>query len=122
VRWLDREQDYGLAQAVWNDRDITLTQDSWREARESSYRYCAVVECGMIIAIAAVWCYSEQAWEVAAVWTKPEARRQGYALSVVSFVTAFILETGRRATCSTDADNVAMQRTAESAGFYQARR
>jgi RimJ/RimL family protein N-acetyltransferase len=122
VRWLDWEQDYGLAQAVWNARDISLTRDSWREARESGYRYCAVIECDTIIAMAAVWCYSEQAWEVAAVWTRPEARRQGYARSVVSFVTAFILEMGKHATCSTDGGNVAMQRTAERIGFYQAAR
>ncbi len=72
--------------------------------------------------MAAVWRYSEPAWEVAAVWTRPEARHQGYATAAVSFVTAYILEEGRRATCLTDAGNILMKRTAENVGFYQTAR
>jgi hypothetical protein len=38
---------------------------------------------------------------------------------VVSLVTAHILDVGRRATCTTAQDNLAMQRTAESVGFVR---
>ncbi len=122
VHWLDWEQDYVVAQDVWSARAIHLTQDAWQEARKDGYRYCAAIEDNAIVSLAAVWCYSEHAWEVAAVWTRPAARHQGYATAVVSFVTAHVLEEGRCATCLTDSGNVLMQRTAESLGFYQAAR
>jgi predicted GNAT family acetyltransferase len=116
VRWLDWDLDFSLAQAMWPEA-LPLTRATWDEARALGYRYCGAIEQGYIRAIAAVWRYSEMAWEVAAVRTLPEARRQGYAKAVVSFVTAHILDAGKRATCTTGEDNLAMQRTAESVGF-----
>jgi RimJ/RimL family protein N-acetyltransferase len=116
VRWLDWEADFGLAQAMWPEA-YPLTPEIWQEAREAGYRYCAVIEDGRILSIAAVWRYSDEAWEAAAVSTRPDARRRGCAASVVSFATAHILDSGRRATCTTAADNLAMQRTAEAVGF-----
>ena len=116
VRWLDWERDYDLVRTIWPD-EVSLSRETWLEARELGYRYCAVVEGTRLLAIAAVWCYSGTAWEVAAVRTRPDARRRGYAHAVVSFVTAYILDSGRRATCTTGLDNAAMQRTAESVGF-----
>jgi RimJ/RimL family protein N-acetyltransferase len=118
VRWLEWEADYPLARTMWPET-LPLTQAVWLEARDAGYRYCAVIEHAQIQAIAAVWRYSETAWEVAAVRTRPEARRQGYARTVVSFVTSHILDAGKRATCTTAWDNEAMQRTAESAGFLR---
>jgi GNAT superfamily N-acetyltransferase len=118
VRWLDWERDFSLAQAMWPDT-FPLTQAVWEQARELGYRYCGAIDQGRIRAIAAVWRYSVSAWEVAAVRTLPEARRQGYAKVVVSFVTAHILDAGKRPTCTTAWDNMAMQRTAESVGFYR---
>jgi RimJ/RimL family protein N-acetyltransferase len=131
VRWLDWERDYALARTIWPD-ESPLTRETWLEASELGYRYCgAVVEhpAGAVVqhpageprllAIAAVWRYSETAWEAAAVRTRPDARRRGYAKAVLSFVTAFILDSGRRATCTTGRANLAMQKTAESIGFVQ---
>ena len=120
VRWLDWEGDYDLARTMWPD-DCPLTLGVWREARELGYRYCAAIEGQQVQSIAAVWRYSETAWEVAAVRTRPEARRRGYAKSVVSYATAHILDAGVRPTCTTAWDNVAMQRTAQSVGFQQTR-
>jgi hypothetical protein len=117
VRWLDWDQDYALAQAMW-PASSPLTQEIWREARRQKYTYCALIEGQQIQAMAAVWKYSDTAWEVAAVRTRRGIRSRGCAKAVVSFVTAYILEAGRIATCSTASDNVAMQRTAESVGFY----
>jgi len=123
VRWLDWERDYALASTTWPD-EHPLDRETWQEARQLGYRYCGVVArrpAGgvRLLSIAAVWRYSESAWEVAAVRTQPDARHCGYARAVVSFITAHILDSGRRATCTTGADNVAMQRTAESVGFFR---
>jgi predicted GNAT family acetyltransferase len=116
VRWLDWDRDYPLARTFW-PADKPLTREIWEQARDLGYRYCAIVEADEIASIAAEWRYSDKAWEVAAVGTAPTYRRQGYARSVVSFVTAQILGAGRVATCTTERDNVAMIRTAESVGF-----
>jgi RimJ/RimL family protein N-acetyltransferase len=133
VRWLDWERDYELASTIW-PKEHPLSRETWLEARELGYRYCAVVERRRVerrrvdrrpvgrprlLAIAAVWRYSETAWEAAAVRTRPDARRRGYAKAAVSFVTAHILDSGRRATCTTGQDNLAMQRTAEAVGFVR---
>ena len=117
VRWLDWYEDYELARTMWPE-SLPLTRETWLEARELGYTYCGAIAGGEIEAIAAVWRYSETAWDVAAVRTRTESRRCGYARSVVSFVTAYILASGRLATCSTNRDNLAMQRTAESVGFH----
>ena len=119
VRWLDMEADYPLARDFWA---FPISPEDWQGFRNEGYQYCAVVEDGRIISIAAAWRYSDHAWELAAVSTLPEFRQRGYGQSVGSFVTAAILSGGRRATCLTAADNVAMQRTAQSVGFYVASR
>lgn len=122
VRWLNPYTDYELASAYWDLRpDNHLSRETWLEAHEMGYSYAAVVEEGKIIATAAVWRYSEEAWELAAVSTlDPASRRKGYAKSVCSFVTKYILETHHVATVSAGADNIAMQRTAESIGYRRA--
>jgi predicted GNAT family acetyltransferase len=117
VRWLEWEQDYPLVQQFWPEQ----TAQGWREARQQGFQYCAVVEHDQIQALAAVWRYSEDSWEAASVYTRPEMRGRGYAKAVVTFVTAYILEAGKRATCSTTHDNRAMQRVIESVGFQRVR-
>jgi predicted GNAT family acetyltransferase len=106
---------FPLVQEFWPEQ----TPEGWQEAREEGFQYCAVIEHGQLQAMAAVWRYSEATWEVASVYTRPEARGHGYAQAVVSFVTAAILNAGKRATCSAASDNPAMQRVAESVGFQR---
>ena len=115
VRWLDWEQDYSLVQEFWPEQ----TPEGWQEAWAEGFQYCAVIEQGRIQAMAAIWRYSEAAWEVASVYTRPEARGRGYAQAVVSVVTTAILNAGKRATCSAAADSPAMQRVAEKVGFQR---
>ena len=115
VRWLEWETDYPLVEIFWPEQ----TTEGWRDAREEGYQYGAVIEQGQIQVMAAVWRYSEAAWEVASVYTRPEVRGRGYAKTVVAFVTVAILEVGKRATCSTAGDNRAMQRVAERVGFQR---
>ena len=116
VRWLDWETDFGLAQAFWPP-EYPLSREVWDQARDDGYRYCAIVQDKGIVAIAAEYRFSDDAWMVAAVKTAPQLRRRGYAKAVVSFATQSILRNGRTATCETADTNVAMFRTAESVGF-----
>jgi RimJ/RimL family protein N-acetyltransferase len=118
VRWLDWENDYSLAQAYW-PQDPPLSREDWEQNRAEGFRYCAIVEHEAIAALAAVWTYSETHWEVAAVSTALAFRQRGYGKAVVCFVTAHILEQGRKATILTESTNVAMLKTAESVGFYR---
>lgn len=118
VRWLDWEEDYAIARKRWTSLDSEAFREMWSGARKEGYEFAAVVDGEKLVAIAAVYRYSETHWMLAAVSTDDAAdRRQGYAKSVCSFVTAHVLEAGRTATCCTRADNIAMQRTAESIGF-----
>jgi ribosomal protein S18 acetylase RimI-like enzyme len=116
VRWLDWDRDFEVAKDMWPE-DCPLERETWEEARALGYRYCALTVGEQAVAIAAVWRYSEHAWEAAAVRTLPAFRRQGHGKAVVSYVTAHILEAGRLATCTTSAENEAMLRTAESVGY-----
>lgn len=116
VRWLDWEEDFAVARnSGW--QDPPLSRQEWEQARAQGFAYAAAFKGDRIVAVAAVWRRSDYEWEVAAVGTNPEFRRHGHGRTVVSFVTAYILDSGRVATCGTRADNVAMIRTAESVGF-----
>ena len=118
VRWLDWEQDFELVQKRWKKLEPRAFRKMWQSAPQEGYQFCAIVDGEKLVAVAAVLRYSEEAWMLAAVSVDdPADRRQGYAKSVCSFVTAAILDAGRTATCITRADNIPMQRTAESIGF-----
>ncbi len=54
--------------------------------------------------------------------TDPKLRRRGYAKRIVSFAAAHILACGRIATCTTERENIAMIRAAESVGFILGRK
>jgi len=85
-------------------------------------RPCYVIwEDGKIVARAAVWKYSETAWEVAAVSTLPGYRKRGYGAMVVSHLTAIILTNGKVATCTTGDTNTAMRGLAKKVGFTETR-
>jgi predicted GNAT family acetyltransferase len=117
VRWLDQDADFVLAQAYWRELGQTLTRKTWETAHQFGYTYAGLLAGSRIVSCAAVWRYSPQCWEVAAVSTLPDFRRQGYAKRVVSFITEYILSSGKLATCGTDDDNLAMIATALSVGF-----
>ena len=118
VRWLDMDADYPLMREVWEVRgNRPPAREEFRAWRDGGYQYCAIVEDGKILSIAASWSRSPSAWELAAVWTREEARGRGYAKAVCSFATAHILANGRIATCGTRRNNLPMIRVAESIGF-----
>jgi predicted GNAT family acetyltransferase len=118
VRWLDPNKDLTL----WQQTAIEMgaeapSQEDLDEWHQQGYRYCALVQGELMIAKAAVWTYSDTAWELAAVSTLPDQRGRGYAKAVCSFATAHILGAGRTATCHTARTNAAMIRVAESLGY-----
>jgi ribosomal protein S18 acetylase RimI-like enzyme len=117
VRWLDRDADYLLVREAWARRGAAPAREEWLSWWDDGYEFCAVVQDGRIQAVAAAWRCSEDAWELAGVWTREEARRRGHGRAVCSFATAHILGHGRTATCSTRATNLPMLRLAEALGY-----
>jgi GNAT superfamily N-acetyltransferase len=119
ARWLALQQDYALAAHFWATTNAPLTWKTWREANEVyRYTYAAIVLNDRIIAIAASLPFSPHAWDVSAVKTHPDFRRQGYGKAVVSYVAKRILDNVHTATCNTS--KMPMVRTCESLGFTQA--
>ena len=117
VRWLDMDADYPLMREAWEVRGLAPAREDCLSWRDQGYEYCALVEDERILAIAAAWRRSPTAWELAAVWTREEARGRGYAKAVCSCATAYILANGRIATCSTRSRNLPMIRVAKSLGY-----
>jgi GNAT superfamily N-acetyltransferase len=116
VRWLDWERDFEVVRAFgW--ADPPLSRREWDRARRDGFRYAGKFVGGRLVAMAAEWRRNDDAWEVAAVGTRPEARRRGHGAAVVSFVTQHILASGCVATCTTRSDNEPMLRTARTVGF-----
>jgi predicted GNAT family acetyltransferase len=118
VRWLDAPRtdgdgDFELLAEFERHRGQTLSLDDVR----TGFTYAAVVQDGSIVARAARWSYSDESWELAAVFTVERRRGEGLARSVCSFVTAFILAAGKVATCHTPESNIGMRRVAESLGY-----
>ena len=116
VRWLDQEKDFALFRAIRVPIEPP-TREEWDSWHQGGFRYCALVQNGEIVSVAAAWRRSEAAWEVAAVWTHPDFRGRGHAKAVCSFVTSYILNSGRIATCGTREDNAPMIRVVEALGF-----
>ena len=111
VRWLNNE-DYHYMNDFWN-----ISLDTWNEAKEKDVTYCAIIEEGKIISVAAVWKYSEDKWEVAAVNTREGFENRGFGKKVVSFVTEYILSCNKIPTLTTGEKNTVMQKVAEKVGF-----
>ena len=116
VRWLDWDADFTRTQGLLAP-GFALTRAGWDEARRSGYRYAGVVVEQDLLALAAEFRFSDQAWMLAAVRTALAHRRQGYGLQVCAFITAHILANGRLATCETAEDNLAMLATAHRLGY-----
>ena len=102
VRWLDQDEGLALFQQFSRETGAEPpSREEWEEWHQQGYRYCSLVRGETITAEAAVWTYSDTAWELAAVKTRPDYRGRGCGRSVCSFATAHILAAGRTATCHT---------------------
>jgi RimJ/RimL family protein N-acetyltransferase len=111
VRWL-KDQDFHYMNEFWN-MDI----ETWNGAKKEGYTYCAVIEDDKIISLAAVWKYSQDKWEAAAVNTRKNYENKGLAKQAVSFVTDYIFKGNKIPTLTTGEDNIPMRKVAETIGY-----
>ena len=119
VRWLDINDDFDVLERFHSARDEArpYTRADAAKWKEAGFTDAGIVEGGILTSRAALWTYSDDAWELAGVFTSPHARRTGRSRSVCTFVTAAILQAGKLATCHTAPSNRAMRRLAESLGY-----
>jgi GNAT superfamily N-acetyltransferase len=101
---------------MWPDSGF-WPESEWRQLYASGYRYGALLKDGHCLAMAGLWAWSDEAWEVIAVGVSPDHRCRGLGKGIVSFVTEEILSHGRVATITTREDNAAMLRVIECLGF-----
>lgn len=114
--WTNWEEYYAVAEGVWSIGAV-LPRWEWDEDAVQGFQFCGSFEGDQLAAMGAVWRYSDDKWEVAAVGTLPQFRCRGHAKAVVSLVTEHILDSGRTATCSTKPGNIAMFKAASAVGF-----
>lgn len=120
VRWLDIKDDFALLQHFHEARDPSREPFTWADAvkwKEAGFTDAGIIQGGVLVSRAALWTYSEDAWELAGVFTIPTARGVGLSRSACTFVTSAILQAEKVATCHTGPSNVAMRRLAESLGY-----
>jgi predicted GNAT family acetyltransferase len=117
ARWLDLVDDEALIRESWGILDDAAYQELLKAFEEDHHQPAGIIEDGRIVAHATIMRYSNEAWELAAVWVDEANRGKGYGKSICSFVTAAILDAGRLATCRTSSENIAMRRTQESIGY-----
>lgn len=113
--------DYPLALEAWHLRGGSLSRHEWERAwPDAGYEFAGAGAEDRLLSVAAALSWkppSPSSWELAGVWTRGGARNGGLATAVCSFVTAHILDRGRRATCSTTRSRPAMIRVAERLGY-----
>ena len=119
IRWLKPDTDHELAKEYWGEREQDLSYEPWVQAHKLGTQYAALVQDDKIVSRAGVWRYSDEAWKVAAVSTLDGFCHKGHTKRIGAFVAAYILASGRLATCSTDDGNIAMIATAKRVGFQK---
>ena len=126
IRWQKVPDDYPAMREFWLDKnpDWQSNVEEWeqwmeKEKTENSCFYCAAFINNKIVAIGSVEKYSEDKWETAFVRTLIAERNKGYAKMVCYFVTKYILDSGKIATCHTKEDNYPMHNVAKFLGFKQ---
>jgi RimJ/RimL family protein N-acetyltransferase len=119
--WLDVDDDFELLKRFHDRRTPRepFTRADAHRWRDGGFVDAGIVLDGLLVARAARWTYSDEAWELAGVFTLPERRGEGLARAVCSFVTQHILDEGRTATCHTDPSNIIMRSVAERLGFVR---
>ena len=116
IRWIT-EDDYEAFSKPWSNGVEGWSLEEWRQLQDEGYLYCGVFENMRLCSIAGVWKRACDVWEVIAVGTREEYRRQGMGKSVVSFATEYILQHVKVASYTSRESNIASIRTAQSVGF-----
>jgi len=119
IRWLKIPEDYEVFSEHLRDQnpDNTFTLDDWLKWDAQGAPYCGLFKDGKMVARAAAEKYLPDKWETADVRVCRSERGKGYAKQICYFVTKFILENNKIATCRTEEHNIAMQHVIHSLGF-----
>jgi len=119
IRWLKIPDDYIVFKEHLRDQnpDGEFSIADWLKWEEKGATYCGLFKGGKMAARAAVEKYLEDKWETADVRVCVSERGNGYAKQVCYFVTKFILESNKIATCRTEEHNTAMRRVIDALGF-----
>jgi len=83
-------------------------------------RYCLLYHDGLPVARGAVEPLSEQVWEAADIRTAKAYRSKGFAKEILRFLSQYIIEHGKIASCRTEEDNEAMHNVIKSIGYKEA--
>ena len=130
VRWLSLPEDFPMLRAYYLLRSneaghanaIAFAENmSPADFPEDQWKLCAWVEEDEIRSMAGVIFMTKRNWEIGAVHTHPQYRGKGCAKAVCAFAAEYILRHGKRATCSTALDNVAMRRVMQNIGMVSHR-
>jgi RimJ/RimL family protein N-acetyltransferase len=119
IRWLKMPEDYDIYCEHLRERypDRIFSVDDWLKWDEEGTPYCGLFKEGKMVARAAAEKYLDDKWETADVRVWRSERGKGFAKQICYFVTKFILENNKIATCRTEEDNIAMQHVINALGF-----
>src|SRR5690554_249994 len=117
VKWLKIPDDFIIFKEHLLSQKKVLTIDEWCEWKSIGIDYCGLIINQKMVARSCVERYSENKWETADVRVLPSERGKGYGKQVVYFVTKYILDKGKIATCRTNINNKPMQKLILSLGF-----
>lgn len=119
IRWLKIPEDYDVFAEHLRDQnpDRTFTLEDWLKWDAQAAPYCGLFKDGKMVARAAAEKYLSDTWETADVRVCRSERGKGYAKQICYFVTKFILEHDKIATCRTEEYNIAMQHVIRALGF-----
>lgn len=82
-------------------------------------RYCLLYYNGLPVARGAVEPYCEHAWEAADIRTVKEYRGRGFAKEILRFLSQYIIDHGKIATCRTEEENYAMQKVIKAINYKE---
>ena len=82
-------------------------------------RYCLLYHDGLPVARGAVEPLNDDVWEAADMRTAIAYRGKGLAKEMLRFLSQYIIEHGKIASCRTEEDNVAMQKVIKSIGYKE---
>ncbi|MCL2404253.1 MAG: GNAT family N-acetyltransferase [Defluviitaleaceae bacterium] len=96
-------------------------KDDWlKEMYEAGVaRYCLLYHDGLPVARGAVEPLTDEVWEAADMRTAKVYHGKGFAKEMLRFLSQYIIEHGKIASCRTEEDNVAMQKVIKSVGYKE---
>jgi RimJ/RimL family protein N-acetyltransferase len=119
IRWLKMPEDYEVFCEHLRERYLhrVFSLDDWLKWDKQGTPYCGLFKDGKMVARAAAEKYLDNKWETADVRVWRSERGKGYANQICYFVTKFILENSKIATCRTEEDNISMKGVINALGF-----